>query len=317
MTMYLAAAGVILGVGCLLYLAAYRRKMNQQLEQINRVLANLASEKSSQQKIILAENEQLADIAFSINQLNAQKNERIYELEQIEQSQKSFLSHLSHDIRTPLTSLIGYLEALEGGYLDEQKLMNEYLPLILKKAQQMQRLTDQIFLWFKLEDSKETPVELEERKPFDLGELTREIAAQWIPLFEKAEINYQIDIPEEAVYLSLDELAYTRVMENLLKNCLMHSQATALHLYLKEDEKTVYLGVQDNGIGISSKDLPFIFQKLYKCDPARSASSSGLGLAITKELVSRMNGDIKAVSEAGLGSLFEVCLSKDSGNTDS
>ncbi|MBL1226145.1 sensor histidine kinase [Enterococcus sp. BWR-S5] len=314
MWFYMSILLVFIGVMTMLYHFAYRKKVTQQLKTMNTVLAELSTVKDARQKIVLPQNAPLAEVAFSLNQLLADKNEEIYKLQQTEQSQRTFLNHLSHDIRTPLTSLIGYLDAFDKGYLEKNELQ-EYLPLVLKKAEQLKLLTDQLFFWFKLEDSKEMYTDTLDIKLYDLNELTRECAVVWIPLLEQLNLTYQFEIAEEALPFMIDRMAYTRIIENLLNNCVQHSQAKRLCLCLKSDRNGVRLIIEDDGIGISEQDQPFIFQKLYRCDSARSQSGSGLGLAITKELVRRLGGNISVKSQENQGCMFEVWLSKNDFST--
>lgn len=307
MWVYLCAFLALAGVFGIFYHFTYRRKIAQQLKMIRTILDELSSEKESRQKIVLFQTAPLAEVGFSLNQLLADKNEEIYELRQIEQSQRTFLNHLAHDVRTPLTSLIGYLDAFDKGYLEQEQLA-EYLPLVLKKAEQLKVLTDQLFFWFKLEDTKEIFTESIDLQQYDLNELTREQAIQWIPLFEQHELTYQLLIGEEILPFTIDRIAYTRIMDNLLNNCLQHSQASTICLRLESEKNGVRLRIKDDGIGISESDLPFIFQKLYRCDSARSQSGSGLGLAITKELVRRFGGTITVESSENAGCMFDVYL---------
>ncbi|WP_086350648.1 sensor histidine kinase [Candidatus Enterococcus clewellii] len=306
MWQYISIALFLFSVSIGLHHFAYRRKIKHQLNRIKTILVELSHTEHSRQKIVLPPKEPLAEIGFSLNQLLADKNDEIYELRRIEQSQRTFLNHLAHDVRTPLTSLIGYLEAFEKGYLEKEKLQ-EYLPLVLKKAEQLKTLTDQLFFWFKLEDSQEAFTDPALLETLDLNELTREITIQWLPQFEQQGLHYHIEIGEEPLLFKIDPVAYTRIVENLLNNCLLHSQASCLSLSLNAESEGIRLKIADDGIGISKKDMPFIFQKLYRCDPARAQTGSGLGLAITKELVRRFGGSITAISE-GQGCVFEIYL---------
>ncbi|WP_321382495.1 HAMP domain-containing sensor histidine kinase [uncultured Enterococcus sp.] len=314
MWFYMNILLVFIGIMTMLYHFVYRKKVTQQLKTMNTVLAELSTVKDARQKIVLPQSAPLAEVAFSLNKLLADKNEEIYKLKQTEQSQRTFLSHLSHDIRTPLTSLIGYLDAFDKGYLEKNELQ-EYLPLVLKKAEQLKQLTDQLFFWFKLEDSTELYTDMLDIKLYDLNELTRECAVVWIPLLEQRNLAYQFEIEEEPLPFMIDRMAYSRIIENLLSNCVQHSQAKKLCLCLKSDRNGVRLIVKDDGIGISEQDQPFIFQKLYRCDSARSQSGSGLGLAITKELVRRLGGSISVKSQEKQGCMFEVWLSKNDFST--
>ena len=99
-------------------------------------------------------------------------------------------------------------------------------------------------------------------------------------------------------------------MDNLLQNILVHSKATQIRLNIAEDKQQVTITLTDNGRGISSEELPHIFERLYQCDHSRSAKGNGLGLSITKELVSAHKGTIKATSIPGSETTFMIVLPK-------
>ena len=102
----------------------------------------------------------------------------------------------------------------------------------------------------------------------------------------------------------IDKKAFERIMNNLLANVIKHSKATLLKVAIRSQENQVVICVSDNGIGIPKEDLPYVFDRLYKCDRSRTESSNGLGLSIAKELTAALNGTIQAQSSAGAGTAF-------------
>ena len=134
--------------------------------------------------------------------------------------------------------------------------------------------------------------------------------ADWVPLLEKHKFTYEIEIPEKEYMIRVDSTAYTRILNNLLQNILTHSAASQVSLIMTETKQQVKIMVSDNGKGISTTDLPHIFERMYQCDHSRSARGNGLGLSIAKELVSIHNGTITVDILLGIGTTFTIIFPK-------
>lgn len=214
------------------------------------------------------------------------------------------VTSLSHDIRTPLTSLIGYLEVLENESLTPIE-QEEFLKVAKRKSLDLSSYIQSLFEWLKLE-SGEWVYHMEKE---NICEQTRIILADWIIRLESKNIAFQFDIPEEAIFLTIDKNAYERVISNIFSNIIKHSNATSIHFSLHHEKNNVVIKIYDNGIGIAEDDLPFIFDRLYKCDTSRNENSNGLGLAIAKELIIRQNGHISVESKVDFGTTFIINFS--------
>lgn len=211
------------------------------------------------------------------------------------------VTSLSHDIRTPLASLVGYLEVLEKESMTPEE-QQQFLQVAKNKAIHLSDYIQSLFEWLKLE-SGEWAYDFKEQ---DICELTRLILADWVIKLEKNNMEFQFDIPREAIYMTTDQNAYSRIVHNLLENMMKHSHAASLSVKLSRSFQDLTLTLADNGIGIPEKDLPFVFDRLYKCDTSRSENSNGLGLAIAKELTAALHGEISAESLTGQGTTFQL-----------
>ena len=224
---------------------------------------------------------------------------------QSEQAYKRLMTSLSHDVKTPLASLVGYLEAIENNIVTGEE-KDAYLHVAYEKSQHLKHFVENLFEWVKL-DSGEQVFHFER---LDINELSRNIMADWIPVLENNHNAYEIDIPENECFMRIDQNAYTRILNNLIQNIIVHSEADLLKISLMEEQEKVQIIVADNGKGITSQHLPHIFERLYQCDDSRSARGNGLGLAITKELVSIHKGTIIANSTPNVGTEFIISLPK-------
>lgn len=270
-------------------------EMTDALEEIKRGNGN--------RRILSAENELTAPLAYGINEIVVDYEKRLSALRQTEETNRQLMTSLSHDVRTPLTTLIGYLDAAHKGLVSGQE-RDDYIETARRKAHELKEYIEVLFDWFRL-NSDEFALSI---APQEAGELTRDILIDWIPIFEDKGIDYRIDIPDEAFPSALDADAYARIINNLLQNVVSHSGADRVLIRLSGRSGQMRLTVADNGVGIEKEDLKHIFDRLYKCDKGRAEKGSGLGLAIVRELAAKLGGSISAESTPGEGTSFTLCL---------
>ena len=226
---------------------------------------------------------------------------RLSTVRQTEETNRQLMTSLSHDVRTPLTTLIGYLDAAHKGIVTG-KDRDDYIETARRKAHDLKEYIDVLFDWFKL-NSNEFVMEI---NTVEAVELTRNILIDWIPIFEDKQIDYCIDIPEQPFRVKLDPDAYMRILNNLIQNVISHSHADKIKISLSKQKGNIKILVSDNGIGVGKEDLKHIFERLYKCDKGRSEKGSGLGLSIAHQLVEKMNGTISVESVQGKGTTFTL-----------
>lgn len=271
--------------------------------QINGMLDALEDIKAGNgnRRILSATDEFAASIAYEVNDIVSSYEKELSSFRQAEEVNKQLMTSLSHDVRTPLTTLIGYLDAAHKGIVTG-KDKDEYVEIARRKAHDLKEYIDVLFDWFKL-NSDEFVLLID---PVEAVELTRNILIDWIPIFEDKQIDYSIDIPEQPFRVRLDPDAYMRVLNNLIQNVIVHSHADKINISLSNQDGNMKIVVADNGVGIEKDDLKHIFERLYKCDKGRSEKGSGLGLSIVHQLVEKMNGTITAESTPGNGTMFAL-----------
>lgn len=295
---------LILAIFAVLFLIAKLRRVREQLSIIKDALEDI-KHGNLNRRVLARENDMTQQICFDINEIAVSSQSRLIRQKQAEQAYKRLMTSLSHDVKTPLASLVGYLEAVESKLVvGEEK--EEYIHVASEKAHHLKYFVETLFEWVKL-DAGEQIFHFE---PCDLNELSRNIIADWIPVLESSQIDYEVDIPETEYAIRLDPNAYTRIINNLLQNVITHSDGNKLTLQILEDEKQAEIIVEDNGKGISADDLPHIFERMYQCDHSRSGKGTGLGLSIVKELVNAHKGKITADSILGNGTVFSISLPK-------
>lgn len=252
-------------------------------------------------RILSAANELTAPLAYEINEIVVFYESRLSIVRQTEETNRQLMTSLSHDVRTPLTTLIGYLDAAHKGIV-RGKERDDYIETARRKAHDLKEYIDVLFDWFKL-NSDEFVLEIHS---VETAELTRNILIDWIPIFEDKQVDYDVDIPEQPVRVMLDVDSYIRIINNLIQNVIAHSHADKIKITLSKKKNSMELILADNGVGIEKEDLKHIFERLYKCDKGRAEKGSGLGLSIVHQLVEKMGGSIAVESVSGKGTAFTL-----------
>lgn len=233
------------------------------------------------------------------------KNEELLKRET--QRTKDLITYLAHDLKTPLASVIGYLNLL----IDSPELTTEqrakFLQITLDKAGRLEELINEFFdiTRFSLQD-----IHLD-KTAVDMVLLTQQMIEEFYPLLSEKNQRLTYEGPE-ALVIEADSEQLARVLNNLFKNALSYGVADSeIQVKLTESIDKIYLTVSNNGITIPQRQLEMIFDKFYRLDHARSTKTggAGLGLAIAKEIMLAHDGTIHAVSENGL-TTFELELPK-------
>lgn len=273
---------IVICLGLMFLLAGIWR----QIKKINQVLDEIIEGKTDR-RILIRKYSLLSDTCYKLNQIMMDNKERIIQTKRQEHRNEKIMTSLSHDIRTPLTSIIGHLDAVHYQYVHGE--MNaESVRQAREKAYVLKDYLDDLFQWFKL-NSKEEKAEM---KPLDIVEETRAVFANWVAAFEGNGISYDFVSDMDEIWISMDRIFYARIVNNLLKNAMEHSGASKIWIKIEQTGITAAVKICDNGVGIPEKAIPFVFDRLYKADDARSSKGSGLGLAIVRELVLMQGGKI-------------------------
>ena len=290
-----AAASVLI---CVFVIRRVKVRLNEMLDALADIKAGNGS-----RRILSTTDELTAPIAYEINDIVSSYEKKLAAFRRTQGTNRQLMTSLSHDVRTPLTTLIGYLDAAHRGLVTGRE-KDDSIETARRKAYDLKEYIDVLFDWFKL-NSDEFILTMD---IVDAAELTRNILIDWIPVLEEKRIDYRIHIPEQPFRVRLDPDAYLRILNNLIQNVIVHSHADRMELSLSARDGKLILLVADNGVGMEREDLKHIFERLYKCDKGRSEKGSGLGLSIVRQLVEKMGGTISAESTTGDGAAFTLCF---------
>ena len=286
------------------YLVLKLHRVREQLTLIQDALPDIKTGNLNR-RVLARENDMTKQICYDINEIALENQARFIQQKQAEQSYKRLMTSLSHDVKTPLASLVGYLEAIEHGLVvGEEK--EEYIHVASDKAYRLKDFVISLFEWVKL-DAREQIFHFE---IVDLNEMTRNIIADWVSTFENNNLKYEIEIPETEYFIRIDPNAYTRILNNLLQNIMVHSKATQILLSIIESNQQAIITLTDNGQGILPEKISHIFERMYQCDYSRSSKGNGLGLSIAKELVNAHKGTINVASTPNFETTFAITLPK-------
>lgn len=272
----------------------------KQITEMSDALADVKNGNGNR-RILAGTYELTAPLAYEINDIILSYENRLLAYHRMEETNKQLMTSLSHDVRTPLTTLIGYLDAAHKGIV-AGKERDDYVETARRKAHDLKEYIDVLFDWFKL-GSGEFSMNI---TTVELTELTRNILIDWVPILENAQIDFAVMIPEQPFPVKLDADGYMRILNNLMQNALSHSHADKIEITIQKQNDNIQILFADNGVGIEKDDLKHIFERLYKCDKGRSEKGSGLGLSIVHQLVQKMNGRISAESALGEGTVFTL-----------
>ena len=260
--------------------------------------------------------DEFAPVCGAFNEMAARLKESVERTRRDEESRKELLAGISHDLRSPLTSIRAYVEGLLDGVAKTEEAKQRYLRTIHTKAEDIDRLVSQLFLYSKL-DLEGVPMEM---RPIRLDEFISGFVEESAPdgRVHGLEITAEYLAP---VTVSADPGQLRRVLSNILENSIKYKSREMGHLRITLEESG-RLTLADDGPGVPEEALPKLFDVFYRSDPARKnpAGGSGLGLAIAAKAVQGMGGTIRARNGSGGGLSIEITLpregSQDAENSD-
>ena len=288
----MAIAAVILAALCaVLGLRLYA------LEKDIRSCARQLREDEGARVRMAAPNRAAEDLLSAVNRLLELREADEAEHRRQEHAIRQQISNISHDLRTPLTSILGYLQLLEGDSLTAEE-RREYLGIVRGRAKALQSLITSFYDLSRLEGG-EYPLS---REKVDLYHVLSELVAEFYNDFEQSGFDMTVELAPGLPAVTADPAGVLRVFTNLIRNALEHGQKRMSILLYREGE-TVVSAFSNDAAGLTREDVEHDFDRFFTADKMRTGQSTGLGLAIVKALVGQMGHRVTAALD---GEMFTV-----------
>lgn len=287
-----ACVATIVAVILMGILILYRRQVRTTCRQLAFIKANDTNMKLSGDELF----KDLNALKDEMNEILTKDKETALKIKRNEELFKETITNISHDIRTPLTSLDGYFQLLGQSESEEERA--GYIAIIEERIESLNSMLEELFTYTKLQNSQYEP-ELEE---MDFGRCVYDTVFSFYEDFKAKGIEPDISFEEENFLIMGNKEAIRRALQNVIKNAKEHgAESLSLRLFQKDDNVEF---VCANAVTNTSEiDMEKVFVRFYKSDVARTQSSTGLGLAIAKGLINKMNGTIEAKLEENLFSI--------------
>lgn len=284
-------AVIVISVGWTLISFCYIKKLLNYLDAIISESGKLASPEGSQIELQPA----LNDVQNELNLLRERAKNSAAAAKEAEQRKNDLIVYLAHDLKTPLTSIIGYLSLLYDEPEIPLELRLKYTGISLEKAKRLEELINE---FFDITRFNLTNISLE-TSCINFSRMVEQTAFEFNPIISEKGLTWQLDI-EDNIMLSCDADKMERVLDNLIKNAVYYSYPdTPVKINLTKDNENIIFSIENKGKTISKEKLNRIFEQFFRLDSSRGTETggAGLGLAIAKEIIELHNGKIYADSQ--------------------
>ena len=240
-----------------------------------------------------------------LEELGSSINRMAEELNRLEDSRRSFVANVSHELRSPLTCMRGYVQAMQDGTIPPED-MPRYLGIVMDETNRLTDLVRDLLDLSRLESGK-FPLNL---APFDINEMVRRNLINFLPRIDEKDIDVAAELPDAPLYVMADANRINQVVSNIIDNAIkfMNGDDNRLTIRTEAAGKDVRVTIANNGEDIAQKDLPFIFERFYKADKARtSGGGTGLGLSICQRIV-KQHGSVITCRSGGGETAFQFTL---------
>ena len=309
-TAMLIAMIVVLVTTGILLIIWLRRSMFTPMNQLKDAMKKIA-EGDLDTELEIKEKGEIKDLFDNFEIMRKQLKQNAEEKALVEKTNRELISNISHDLKTPITSIKGYVEGIMDGVADSPEKMNKYIRTIYNKANDMDLLINELTVYSQL-DAKSIPYRFHQISVTDyFGDCTEEVG---LDLEQRGiRFSYTNDV-ESGTLIWADPEQLKRVINNIIANSVKYRRQdnAAISIHVGNLKNMVQIDMEDNGKGIPAADLEKIFERFYRTDASRNSAQggSGIGLSISKKIVEEHGGEIWATGEEGKGLAIHFTLRK-------
>ncbi|MGH7197612.1 MAG: sensor histidine kinase [Candidatus Omnitrophota bacterium] len=233
----------------------------------------------------------------------------VTKLKELERMRSEFVANVSHELKTPLTSIIGFVETLKEGAIDDAENRTRFLQIVGEHAEKLNHLIEELLLLSELESERE----IFKKEAIDLGKAFEALLRLFDGAIKAKQISVRSEISPSPFLIMAEPKSIEQAFSNLLDNAIKYNRLGG-EIVIKASQKpeAVEIEIRDTGIGIPPADLSRIFERFYRVDKSRSRESggTGLGLSIVKHIIESHGGKVHAKSDLHKGSVFTITLPK-------
>lgn len=222
----------------------------------------------------------------------------------------SSVTTIVHDLKTPITSIMGFIELLQKDDHDEEKRQSFYNIIATESARLLKMVNDVLYV-SRTSEQKSKENKTENNESCNIGVQIHKYVKELAPLAEKRNINVDINMNAGNIYVSVPESKVARILTNIIENAIKYNRESGkVFIDVSEEESSVIIRIKDTGVGIASEELDKVFDKFYRSSTSKKMNidGTGLGLAIAKDIVESYGGEIKVESELGKCTEFMISL---------
>ncbi|WJH30730.1 ATP-binding protein [Paenibacillus sp. CC-CFT742] len=289
---------IMIGVlAFVLFFFLFTRRVMLVLDEITDGIQEVAKGELSH-RIEVKTSDEFGVVAASINQMAEQLQQSLQEERSAVAAKNDLITGISHDLRTPLTSILGFLEYIEKDRYQDEIEMRYYVSIAYEKSLTLRKLIDDLFEYTRVSGGS-LPLSL---TPLNLNPFLMQLAEEFAPMLEEAGMTYKITGGQESLWIMAAPGELVRAYENLFSNAIRYgAQGKVVEIALSLDEGEAVVRISNYGESIPAQDLPHLFERFYRVDKSRSRDTggTGLGLAIAKSMIELHHGRIAAFSENG------------------
>lgn len=299
-TYYYAKYGVYLAgafflVGLIIFISIFLFAISGRIKYLKYISKSVTNIKTQQylNPIEVKGKDEISQLAEDINTMSERLKENYEKEKKQEESKNELIVAVSHDLKTPLTSIIGYLELLNKDKETFTKEQQEFLEVAYEKSNNLKKLIEELFEYTKLSNNY---IKLD-KVPYNVAILVNQIVGEHVLFLSEKDIKVQIECTKNELVCEIDMQKFIRVIENLVKNVEKYSyRNSTFTIRMWEEDNNIKLSFSNEGDNISKDDLVKIFDEMYRIDKSRNADieGSGLGLPISKKIIELHGGRIWA-----------------------
>lgn len=300
---------VLLGIG--VFSVSFLLLQSRSMRYISRISSAMREIAEGDLNITLdvEGDDEFADMAENLNNM-VEELRQLMDRERVsERTKNELITNVAHDLRTPLTSIIGYLELLSGPVKLNEEMQKKYLDITYKKSKRLQKLIEDLFGFTKLNYGK---ISMKVSK-VDIVKLLSQMLEEFYPNFMEKNLAYELQSNVTAKVITADGNLLARLFDNLINNAIKYgSEGKKIIVKVDATDTVVTVSVTNFGYVIPKEELPLLFEKFYRVEQSRSVNTggTGLGLAIAKNIVDMHGGTIGVTSDLN-GTVFTVKLKVD------